>query len=454
LSVILIGTTVGFAQESPYAGTTIRFLTSSNASQDAFANKLQEIGQSWGMNVDVRKVTTDELQKKVVLDYVAGADTWDLIYSGGVQRTVEWFDTGIFVDLAPFIAEIGDPELLDWEDITLSGRGAVSLDGKVTGIPMATSDQALAYRTDWFAHADEQAAFLERYGYELAPPETYEQYRDIAEFFTRKAGETVAGETLANDIYGLANSNKRGTFLWHDYQNQLMAFGAKACHPETMQAGLMDPESIEAATYYQSLIPFWPPDHINMSSGEAAALFAAGRVALTIEYYDRLVYTMAKGEGSIGPDVVGYTYPPTVPDNPRGLNHPYRAGPAVISVYSLSKNQEAAYKLLEAATSAESQVAMTREAPGFMPARTSVLEELKGEMPELQYLIDVANGGADALSDMDEMPYPCILAASDIGDAVSDAISAVLVGGEVEPELEKAQAKLQRALDGVSKSQQ
>ena len=123
-------------------------------------------------------------------------------------------------------------------------------------------------------------------------------------------------------------------------------------------------------------------------------------------------------------------------------------------VNSGSPNQEAAYKLLEAATSAESQVAMTREAPGFMPARTSVLEELKGEMPELQYLIDVANGGADALSDMDEMPYPCILAASDIGDAVSDAISAVLVGGEVEPELEKAQAKLQRALDGVSKSQQ
>src|SRR3546814_7479178 len=78
-----------------------------------------------------------------------------------------------------------------------------------------------------------------------------------------------------------------------------------------------------------------------------------------------------------------------------------------------------------------SDLEMTRENPGFMPARTSALEALKGEMPELQYLIDVANGGADALSDAQEMPYPCILASSDIGDAVSDAISAILIGGDV-----------------------
>src|SRR3546814_14404668 len=38
-----------------------------------------------------------------------------------------------------------------------------------------------------------------------APPETYEQYRDVAEFFTRKAGEKVAGETLDNDIYGIVD---------------------------------------------------------------------------------------------------------------------------------------------------------------------------------------------------------------------------------------------------------
>ena len=32
---------------------------------------------------------------------------------------------------------------------------------------------------------DEQAAFEAKYGYELVPPTTWEQYRDVAEFFTR-----------------------------------------------------------------------------------------------------------------------------------------------------------------------------------------------------------------------------------------------------------------------------
>ena len=70
-------------------------------------------------------------------------------------------------------------------------------------------------------------------------------------------------------------------------------------------------------------------------------------------------------------------------------------------------------------------------------------------MPQLQYLLDVAAGGADALSDAQEMPYPCILASSEIGDAMSDAISTILVGGDVKTELTKAQDKIQKALDGV-----
>jgi multiple sugar transport system substrate-binding protein len=274
----------------------------------------------------------------------------------------------------------------------------------------------------------------------------------MAEFFTRKKGEKLAGKVLDNDVYGLINSNKKGTYLWHDYENQLMAFGAQTCDPKTMQAGVLSPESIKAAEFYKSLTPFWPPDHINMASGETMALFAAGRVAMNIEYFDRVFYTMhkmGKDGGSITEDQVAYTYPPTEENTARGLNHPYRAGPAVVSIYSLSKNKEAAYKLLEAASSSQSQIDMARKTPGFMPARTSALNALKGEMPQLQYLLDVSAGGADALSDAQEMPYPCILASSEIGDAMSDAVSSILVGGDIKGELGKAQDKIQKALDDV-----
>jgi multiple sugar transport system substrate-binding protein len=165
--------TVAQAADSPYKGKTIRFLSSSNVHQEAFADKIKEIGKAWGMNVEVRLVTTDELQKKVVLDFVGKADTWDLVYTGGVQRTFEWFDGGIIDDLAPLMEKYGDKKLLDWDEFSESARSAVTFDKHILGIAMATSDQALAYRKDLFDNAEEKAAFKAKHGYELTPPVTY-----------------------------------------------------------------------------------------------------------------------------------------------------------------------------------------------------------------------------------------------------------------------------------------
>src|SRR3546814_2985453 len=43
----------------------------------------------------------------------------------------------------------------------------------------------LSYRVDLFEDPEEQKAFRDKYGYDLAPPVTWDQYYDVAEFFTR-----------------------------------------------------------------------------------------------------------------------------------------------------------------------------------------------------------------------------------------------------------------------------
>ncbi|MDP8994717.1 MAG: extracellular solute-binding protein [Pseudomonadota bacterium] len=442
------------AAQSPYEGTTIRFLTARNVHQTAVGDKLAEIAKEWGIDFDVRYVTTDELEKKVVLDYVGGAETWDLVYTGGVQRMYEWANGGIINEMTPLIEQHGDPEVLNWDAFTEAARNAVTTkEEKVLGLPVATSDQALAYRTDLFSHPEEKAAFQERYGYELAPPETYEQFYDVAEFFTREAGETLAGETLENDFYGTSFSNKRGTFLWHDYENIVLAFGVDIYDPETGEVGLTSQPSIEAARYYQSLVPFLPPGHINMSSGESTTLFASDRVAMVVEYFDRVVSTVDKEDTPIEPEQVDYTFPPTLEGNPRGLVHPFRSGPAVVSIFGRSRNPEAAYKLLEAVMTTENQLDMARKHFGYMPTKVPALEALVAEQPVVDYLVRISEEGVDALTDAEIMPYPSILKASEIGDAVSNAMSQILLGAEVEPELEKAQAELEAAFADLPQPQ-
>lgn len=434
------------AADSPYKGLTLRFLTNANVHQQALAAQFERIARKWGMHVDVRYVTTEQLAKKVVLDYVAGADTWDLVYTGGVQRMYEWYHGGVLIDLAPLIKKIGDPKVLDWDGFTQGARQAVKWDGKVLGLAVATSDQALAYRRDLFDNAGERSAFKARFGYDLAPPETYQQFRDVARFFTRKKGEKLAGNVLQNDFYGISSADKNGTFLWHTYENLILAFGVNLYDPVTRKVGLTSRANIAAAKYIQSLVPYLPPDHALMSTAESTNHFVNGDVAMFVEYFDRVVNALGQTKSLVKPDQVGYVFPPTEAGNPLGRKHAFRSGPAVVGIYGRSRHKEAAYKLLEAAVSTESQIQMMHDTPGYMPTKLVALQQLSKENPVTEYLVKVGSSDICACTDVVVMPYPSILKSSEIGDAISDAISAVLAGAKVEDELAKAQAKVEKAV--------
>ena len=69
------------------------------------------------------------------------------------------------------------------------------MEGHVVGMPSNSAVMMMFYRKDLFENADEKAAFEDKYGYELAPAKTWKQYRDIAEFFDRKAGRTPAARS-------------------------------------------------------------------------------------------------------------------------------------------------------------------------------------------------------------------------------------------------------------------
>lgn len=432
--------------DSRYKGLTLRFLTSANVHQTALARQLQNIAKEWGAQVEVRTVTTDELAKKVVLDYVAGADTWDLVYTGGIQRMYEWYDGGIVDDIAPLIKKVGDPKILDWDGFTDGARTAVKFEDKVLGLAVATSDQALAYRADLFGDAVEKAAFRAKYGYDLRVPDTYKQYREVAQFFTRKKGDKLAGKVLTADFYGVSYANKNGTFLWHSYENILLAFGVQVYDPKTRKIGLTSPMSIEAANYYKSLVPFEPPGHINMSSAETTNQFVNGQAAMLIEYFDRVIGAVSGDKSAIKSAQVGYAFPPTQEGNPLGRKHAFRSGPAVVSVYGRSKHKEAAYKLLEAAVSQQSQVQMMHDMPGYMPTNTAALKQLAREQPPVDYLVKLSTADVCACTDAVVLPYPSILKASEIGDAISNAVSAILTGAKVEDQLAKVQSQVEKSI--------
>jgi multiple sugar transport system substrate-binding protein len=447
LAGLTIAPTIARAAGEKYRGATVRMITERNSHQIALQEKLGEIAKSWGVTLDVRNVTTDEIESKVVIDYVGGAETWDLIYTGGVQRMAQWAYGGIIKDIAPIIKAVGDPKLLAWDQFTDAARHAVTDGDKVWGLTCATSEQSYVYRRDIFEDASERAAFEKRFGYPLTVPPTYARQQEVVAFFTRKRGEMLAGKPLDRDFYGTILCNKRGTFLWHTYENFVAAFGVSVYDPKTKKVGLTSAANLALVKAMKDLVPYLPPSHINLSSGEAATMFGNGQAALLGEYFDREVLTMTRKGTPVTLDMVGFAFFPTAEGNPKGAVGGMRSGPPVVAIYGRSRNAEAAYKLLEAALAPESMDDMARKYQGYMPARMEALQVKAAADPTSAYLLKLAATKITAMTDFDILPYPSILKASEIVDAVTGVLSDILVaapGAPIEPKLAEMQAKVEQ----------
>ncbi|MFV0431959.1 MAG: ABC transporter substrate-binding protein, partial [Alphaproteobacteria bacterium] len=61
----------------------------------------------------------------------------------------------------------------------------VQVDGKYMGMPTWANVEIVLYRKDLWDDEANKEAFKAEYGYELQPPKTWQQWRDMAKFFTK-----------------------------------------------------------------------------------------------------------------------------------------------------------------------------------------------------------------------------------------------------------------------------
>ncbi|MEO0990946.1 MAG: ABC transporter substrate-binding protein, partial [Pseudomonadota bacterium] len=91
-----------------------------------------------------------------------------------------------------------------WADVTNPGldlddfmgiQFTTGPDGKLYQLPDQQFANLYWFRKDWFDREDLQAAFKEKYGYDLGVPVNWSAYEDIAEFFTNDVKE-IDGTTV------------------------------------------------------------------------------------------------------------------------------------------------------------------------------------------------------------------------------------------------------------------
>ncbi|MEZ4671709.1 MAG: extracellular solute-binding protein [Anaerolineae bacterium] len=230
------------------------------------------------------------------------------------------------------------------------------MDGNLYLIPRHADISVLHYRTDLYEDPANQAPLRKKYGYDLLPPETWQQVSDQATFFT-KPGENFWGtqwagkdEALNGRFMELLQANG-GDILSADFHpifnNEVGVKTATWLH-DLYQAGVL------------------PPDMTNYVWPEVANNFCNGSIAVYTEWYGWYSYFQ---DPKSCPAVAGKFGLVRAPVGDAG-RHSGWAGAHGYSIVGSSKNKEAAAQLIKFLTS---EFVLTEESrQGTLPVRDDV----------------------------------------------------------------------------------
>lgn len=339
----------------------------------------------------VRLITAPwgELYPKMFSSFALGAKNYDIIIFPAAYLAD--FASNEF--LAPLDTFVAADTRIDWLDILPVYREKISTyAGTIYAITMDGDSHMFYYRRDAIENPEHQAKFKAKYGYDLAPPKTWAEVRDVAEFFN---GWDWDGDGRIE--YGVVEGMRKGAQGFWTFFSRSAAYTSIPGQaqglffdPETMKPLINDPGHVQALEDWIEIIEFGVPGMINMDNGEVRSVYAAGEAALAIDWGDVGVISDTD-PGSTVKGKVGYSILPGTTrvwdyvkeswvDFPEVNHAPYLAfGGWIAGIDAKSDNVEAAYDFLSFLGSPEnSYICVTTPETGFNPFRKSHFEKLAG----------------------------------------------------------------------------
>lgn len=201
------------------------------------------------------RISTELASGQVSFDVAALDAIWLTAFADGVTPLDDLMTDEVQADLFPGLVS------------------EAQVDGTFVGVPVWTNSEILFYRTDLFEDPKEQADFQAKYGYELAPPTTWEEYRDVAEFFTRDTDGDGQTDLYGTDVKGAVETEWLAT-VSQAGEEQMVLDAASG------DVTIDSPEHVEALDWYTSLLPFAPSGAAQLDWAGSQNLFYQGQLAM------------------------------------------------------------------------------------------------------------------------------------------------------------------------------
>jgi multiple sugar transport system substrate-binding protein len=350
------------------------------ADVDAIKLAIPDFEAATGIKINLDSQPYNALQQKVFSELAAKSPFYDVIVidtpwmpaltkqieplsayiqnpavSDATQLALDDFIPKVFYDTAVYNrdqSQLEFPGSTDKVDVAaIKGAGF-----EIYGLPIQANALTLTYRKDLFESAKEQAAFKAKYGRDLSVPKTWDEFKDVASFFTRPADR----------LYGTTLMAGTGDWATDDFKTLLAGFGGNGKMVDgTFKRVFDSPEGIGALNYYSGLInkeKVTPPGVTSFSWDEAGSTYASGLTAMSMNYHNAKLNAGLSGATAYA-------------QVPAGVGTGPHFGTWMLSVNSYSQNKEWGYKAIEWFTSSATQTKMLKTQ--LHPSRKSVYEAAK-----------------------------------------------------------------------------
>lgn len=153
------------------------------------------------------------------------------------------------------------------------------------GYPFATNTMLLVYNKKMFNDTANKKAYRQKYGEDLCVPKTWEQYRNLAEFFTNKSKGT----------FGVCMQGDAGGWLYYEFCDFLYGMGGRIFDKQYGWQGnkntpikINSDEAKKATEFYISMKPYNAGNYHTIGAVEQIELMKKGNIAMAIVWSDYL----------------------------------------------------------------------------------------------------------------------------------------------------------------------
>lgn len=409
-----VGGAVAADLPGKFDGVTIDAKLIGGQQYEALYARIGEWEAATGAKVNIlSKKNHFELDKEIKSDIATGNITW-CVGSNHSSFAPQYPD--IYTDLSPLLPkeEIGA--------FVPANIAASTLDGKLIMLPRAQFDvSALYFQKNLYTDDAKKTAFKEKYGYDLAPPDTWQQVSDQAAFFASPP-----------DFYGTQFAGKEEAINGRFYE-MLVAEGGEYLDADGKPA-FNSEAGVRALDWFVNLykakaVPAGTTNYLWDDLGQG---FASGTIALNLDWPGWATFfndpKSSKVAGNVGVQV-----------QPKGSSGKRTgwSGHHGFSVTDSCANKEAAASLVWFLTNEDSQ--KLESSAGPLPTRTAVWDWVIQEALNDDYKKEVLIAFQQAAQHA--FPVPQTASWIEISNAVYPELQAAILGDKTSKEALDAAAE-------------